>query len=149
MPYLKVWLHIVWSTKMRRPLLTDDIRQTVFMHIKDNAKYKGIYVDHINGYVDHVHCLIGLEADQTIAKTVQLLKGESAFWANKHQLSNEKLEWQTNYFAVSVSESGIGLVRRYIRNQEAHHRRKTWAEEEKELAGKYGFVLLQDMETNT
>jgi putative transposase len=144
MPYLKVWLHIVWSTKLRRPLLTDDIRQELFMHIKENALLKGIYVDHVNGYVDHVHCLVGLGADQTIAKTVQLLKGESAFWANRQQLAKEKLEWQTNYFAVSVSESGIGPVRRYIRNQEAHHRRRTWAEEEQGFVEKYGFVLLED-----
>jgi putative transposase len=41
MSFLKVWLHIVWSTKLRKPLLTDDIRTIVFMHIKNNAHSKG------------------------------------------------------------------------------------------------------------
>jgi putative transposase len=143
MSFLKVWLHIVWSTKLRKPLLTDDIRTSVFMHIKNNANTKGIYVDHINGYIDHVHCLVSLEANQTIAQTVQLLKGESSFWINKQQLTKEKFEWQTDYFAVSVSESGIHAVRRYIRRQEEHHRRKSFEQEYDEFIEKYGFVLLK------
>jgi putative transposase len=83
MSFLKVWLHIVWSTKLRKPLLTGDIPTGGFMHIKNNASSKGIYVDHINGYTHHLHCLVSLEAEQTIAKTVQLLKGENAFWIKK------------------------------------------------------------------
>jgi len=66
--------------------------------MRSNAQEKQIHVDFINGYVDHVHLLISLNADQTIAKTVQLIKGESSFWINKNNLCSEKFEWQGDYF---------------------------------------------------
>ena len=60
MPYARVWIHFVWSTKNREPHLVDSMRQKVFQHIKSNAKEKGIYMDCVNGHVDHVHCLVSL-----------------------------------------------------------------------------------------
>lgn len=52
-------------------------------HIRANARQKGIFIDFINGHEDHCHCLISLGPDQTIQKTMQLIKGESSFWMNK------------------------------------------------------------------
>jgi putative transposase len=143
MPMIKIWIHLVWATKSRQPLLDKSIRQNVFQHMRDNAKQKDIYVDFINGHVDHVHLLISLNAEQTIAKTVQLIKGESSYWINKHQLCNEKFEWQDDYFAVSVSESGVDAVREYIKNQEIHHAKKTFQQEYDEFMEKYGFRLMK------
>lgn len=77
MPWVRVWIHFVWSTKDREPFLDDEIRLKVFRHIRDNARQKGIHIDFINGYVDHVHCLISLGTDQTLEKIMQLIKGES------------------------------------------------------------------------
>lgn len=130
---------MVWSTKLRAPLLTKDIRPAVFQHMLSNAKSKGIHLDFVNGYTDHVHCLISLNREQTIAKIVQLIKGESSFWINSNKLCKEKFEWQDEYFAVSVSESGINAVRNYIKNQEAHHSKKTFQEEYDEFIERYGF----------
>ena len=141
MPLLKIWIHLVWSTKNRAPVLTKDIRETIFNHIKENAKQKNIHIDFVNGHNDHVHCLISLNAEQTIAKVVQLLKGESSFWVNRNHLCREKLIWQEEYFAVSVSESGVNRVREYIKNQEEHHRLKTSREEYEEFISKYGFMI--------
>jgi len=93
MPFVKIWIHFVWSTKNREPYLTDKIRQKVFEHIRENAQTKGIHLDFINGYTDHVHCLISLGTDQTIEKTMQLIKRESSFWINKNKLCREKFEW--------------------------------------------------------
>jgi REP element-mobilizing transposase RayT len=139
MPHVKVWIHFVWSTKNREPFLTAAIRQEVFRHIRENAKEKGIFVDFINGYVDHVHCLISLGTNQTIEKVVQLIKGESSFWINRHRLCEIKFEWQDEYFAVSVSERVLDNVRNYIKNQDAHHRKKTFQEEYDEFLIKAGF----------
>ena len=138
MPLLKIWIHLVWATKNRAPVLTKDIREIIFKHIKENGKKKNIHVDFVNGHCDHVHCLVSLNAEQTIAKVVQLLKGESSYWANKNNLCEEKLAWQDEYFAVSVSESGVDRVREYIKNQEEHHRNKTFGEEYDEFIKKYG-----------
>ena len=139
MPYIRIWVHLVWSTKHREPLLVESIRPKVFAHIAKNAKAKGIYLDAVGGYNDHVHCLISLGSAQTIAKVAQLIKGESAFWINKHQLTPKKLLWQAEYFAVSVSESIVDRVRKYIHRQEEHHRRKTFEEEYEEFMEKYNF----------
>jgi REP element-mobilizing transposase RayT len=75
---------------------------------------------------------------------MQLIKGESAFWFNNQKFIIEKFQWQTEYFAVSVSESVIEKVRNYIRNQEAHHNKKTFQDEHDELIEKFGFQKFND-----
>ena len=139
MPYIRIWIHLIWSTKNREPILERELRQKVFDHIKVNAKDKGIYLDTIGGYVEHVHTLISLGSDQTIAKVTQLLKGESSHWINQSSLTRGKFEWQDEYIAISVSESMVDKVREYIREQEEHHRKKSFAEEYQELLHRHGF----------
>ncbi len=140
MPFIKVYIHVVFSTKNRIPYLnTSALRVKVWKHIKENASEKRIFVDVVNGYSDHCHCLISLGSDQNIGKVIQLLKGESSFWINKNQLTKIKFAWQEEYFAVSVSESMVDTVRNYIINQEKHHQQKTFAEECKEFLDKFNF----------
>ncbi len=130
---------MVWTTKDRKPYLTKSIRYKVFQHIKEYAQGKGIHLDHINGYVEHVHCLLSINSDQNIATIANLLKGESSFWINKNKLTQTKFGWQGEYFAASVSHSQVEVVRRYIRNQEAHHTKKGFQEEYEEFISKYEF----------
>ncbi len=146
MPFVKVWIHFVWSTKNRQPFLTDEIRQKVFKHIRENAKEKNIHLDFINGYVDHVHCLISLGTDQTLEKLMRLIKGESSFWINKNQLCQGKFGWQDEYFAVGVCESMLENARKYIANQKAHHRTKSFDDEFEEFLKRAGFQKFKDRE---
>jgi len=139
MPFVKVWIHFVWSTKDREPMLTENIRPVVFQHIRDNAKEKGIYLDFIGGFVDHVHCLISLGTGQEIEEVVQLIKGESSHWINKNKLCKGRFSWQDEYFGVSVSENVIDNVRKYIANQEEHHRTKSFDEEYELFLERAGF----------
>ena len=146
MPFVKVYIHFVWSTQNREALLeTKEIRDKVWFHIRENAKKKGIFVDFINGYSQHCHCLVSLGVDQTISKIMQLIKGESSFWINKEGLIKEKFEWQDEYYGVSVSESMIEKVRNYIKNQEIHHSTISYDDEINELISKHGFQKLNDM----
>ena len=131
----------MWGTKNHQPILSKEKRQALFQHIKENARQKEIYIDTINGYIDHVHCLVALNADMSISKAMNLVKGESSFWANKQKIFNFKLEWADEYFAVSVSESIIEQVRAYILNQEIHHKKTTFANECKEFLMKSGFEV--------
>ena len=140
MSFVKVYIHFVWSTKNRVPSLdSPELRQKVWQHIRDNAKTKGIFVDFINGHKEHCHCLISLGFDQTIQKVMQLIKGEFSFWINKGKLTRERFEWQDEYFAVSVSESQLDKVREYIKNQEEHHKKKSFQEDYDVFVTKYGF----------
>ena len=145
MPFVKVYIHFVWSTKNREPYLNSfELRKKMWQHIRENAKEKGIFIDFVNGYTDHCHCLISLGVDQTIQKVMQLIKGESSFWINKQGLTKYKFEWQDEYFAVSVSESIIDRVREYIKNQEEHHKNKSFQQEYDEFISKYGFEKFKD-----
>ena len=90
-------------------------------HILDNARQKGIILDHINIVDDHAHLLVSLKADQTLSSVAHLLKGESSHWINQQKLFAFKFQWQEEYHAISVSESAVPKVRKYIRNQEKHH----------------------------
>ena len=144
MPWVKVWLHFVWSTKDRHPYLTDEIRTKVFDHIRQYAREKGIHIDFINGYLDHVHCLISLGTDQTLEKIMQLIKGESSFWINKNKLTKTKFPWQDEYFVVSVNESTLPSVRKYIANQEEHHQKVSFNDEFEVFLKRAGFQKFKD-----
>ena len=85
------------------------------------------------------NCLISLGKDQSISQVAKLLKGESSFWINKQALTKEKFAWKDDYFAISVSESKVDAVINYIRNQEAHHSKKSFDEEVRDFTEKYGW----------
>src|SRR5262249_49912303 len=139
MPHVKVWLHFVWTTKNREQLLTDEIRPRIFAHIRENARAKGIFLAFINGYREHVHCLISLGTEQTISQIVKLLKGESSHWINQQRLCQRKFQWQHEYFVVGVSESVLEKTRQYIQNQEQHHRMQPFNMEFDSMIRSLGF----------
>ena len=140
MPYIRIWIHLIWSTKNRERLITKEMKHKLLDHIRENARLKNIYIDFINCEPEHVHVSISLGSDQTISKVAQLIKGESSNWINKNKLITGHFEWQDEYIAVSVSESQINKVRDYIKNQKEHHRKKSFAEEYEEFTKKYGFT---------
>lgn len=119
--------------------MTKNIKKQMIKHIKENAIEKNIYIDSIDGGKEHLHVLISLGSKQTVSEIAQLLKGESSFWINSENLIKKKFGWQDEYFAVSVSQSVLPRVRKYIRNQEEHHNRKSFSEEYNEFMREYGF----------
>jgi putative transposase len=142
MSFVRIWVHLVFATKNREPLLKKEFRYDVYKHIIDNCAEKDIFLKTINGYTDHIHCLISLGKDQNIAKISQLIKGESSYWINQNNLTSEKFGWQDDYFAVSVSESQLEAVTKYIQNQEQHHLKKSFADEADEFMTKYGWQVI-------
>lgn len=144
MSWINVWLHFVWSTKDRMPFLREEIRVAIFEHIRQNAKEKGIYIDFINGYLDHVHCLISLKPDQTLETIMRLIKGESSHWINQQNLIKSKFAWQDEYFVASVSESNVPSVRKYIASQEEHHSMVSFGEEFEKFLIRAGFHRFRD-----
>lgn len=144
MSYIHIYVHFVWSTKRRAHFLTDDIRPLVFQHIRQNAKEKNIYIDHINGYTDHVHCLVSLNEDLSISQIARLLKGESSHWINSNSLTKDPFAWQNKYFAIGVGDEKLDTVRRYIANQEDHHKQVNYQREYELLIKRYGFDSLKN-----
>ena len=141
MPFVRIWIHLIWSTKNREKLIFPSLKPMLLEHLKANAKEKNIWIDTINCVSDHVHALISLGAEQSISKVGMLLKGESSHWINKHNLTKSKFEWQDEYLAISVSESSVETIRGYILNQEEHHRKRSFAEEYDEFMKKYSALV--------
>ena len=139
MPYTKVMIHFIWSTKNRQPLINKELKPLLLNHIKENSIKKGIFIDCQNCVEDHIHQLISLGTEQTISKTAMLIKGESSIWVNRQNIIKHKFEWQDEYIALSVSESAIQKVRDYIARQEEHHKKKSFSQEYDEFLKIHGF----------
>ena len=144
MSWVRIWIHIVFSTKNREPFLQKAIREDLCDHIKENSFKHEIWLDSINGYSDHIHCLISIGREQTISKVAQLIKGESSFWLNKNHFFKSKFRWQDDFWAVSVSESHLKLIRNYIDSQEEHHKKRSLSEEVNELMVKYRWSFVPE-----
>ena len=131
--YYKIWIHLIWSTKNRQPLLQKELRQKVLNHIQEKSQTDGIYIDIINGMQDHIHCLMSVNPKYSISEIINKIKGESSHWINHQNLLNIQFAWQNGYSAFSVSESQIEKTREYINNQENHHKKLTFIEEVEKL----------------
>jgi putative transposase len=129
--------HIVFSTKERVPLIHDDLQVPLYEYIGGILRgQRGILLE-IGGMPDHVHLLVKLKADLAVAAAVRLVKSNSSGWIHESQKGHERFEWQTGYFAVSVSESRVAEVRRYIQMQKEHHARISFRDELVKLLEKH------------
>ena len=139
--FTKLYIHCVWSTKNREKTLSEDVREKLFAHIRENCSSKNITLLELNGYWDHVHLLIDLNPAVSLAETINLIKGESSHWLNENSLVPGHFKWQKRYSAFSVGLSVKGKVINYIRNQEAHHRKSSYLEEIKKFYREYGIAF--------
>ena len=142
MPYTSVYIHFIWATKNRAPLISNELKPLLLNHIKENSIKKGIFISSLNCVDDHIHLLVSLGTEQTIAKTAMLIKGESSFWVNKQKLIPTKFEWQDDYIALSVCYSAVDKVKDYIKYQEIHHKKNNFNEEYQE------FLKLNNIDLN-
>ncbi|WP_081212154.1 IS200/IS605 family transposase [Salegentibacter sediminis] len=129
----KIWIHAIWATKERMPLLEPEIEDQVYYIMKDEFKFLGCPVRIINGMPDHVHRLFLLNPERSIAEVIKHIKGNSSYYINQSDLIPQKFAWQTGYAAFSVSESGVEKVFHYIRNQKAQHQKKAFNQEYEEF----------------
>ena len=129
--YSSLYIHPIWSTKNREPILTPTLKTKVIKVINDIANDHEIYLDCLNGVSDHIHLLIRLRTDQSIADIVKTIKGNS--WEYFRNDPDNYITWQDGFAAFSVSPGHIARVRRYIYNQELHHQNKSFSDELKEI----------------
>jgi len=129
----RVWVHLIWSTNGHLEVLTPGSAARVSCFLEAKAEELGIFMfcNYVNA--DHVHILIDLPVDWTIADIVQKLKGASARWINQRGLTLEHFGWNRGYGAFSVSPQDRDIVARYIARQSEHHRREGYSEELRRL----------------
>jgi REP element-mobilizing transposase RayT len=130
--YAQAILHVVFSTKDRQKIISKEFQPRMWSYIAGICKADAIFVHVISGSDDHVHLLLQLPANWTIAEAINLIKSNSSKWAGN------KFAWQQGYAAFSVSASQVPTVMRYIANQDAHHRRMSFDQELIALLKKHG-----------
>ena len=130
-------IHVVFSTKDRMPLMTRKVRKRVFPYIGGIIKGLGGTVVAIGGMPDHAHLVTRLPTNMSVADFVRKVKANSSKWINE-QSADLKFAWQRGYGAFSVSQSVVSSVAQYVRNQERHHRLRSFEEELKMLLTRHG-----------
>lgn len=136
--YVKIYVHLIWGTHNHQRIINSKLRSTLLKHLTDRAKEDKIILENINIQPEHIHILFVLPSDKSIAQVAKQFKGESSNWINDNNLTAGKFRWQRGYGAFSVSTSQLEIVTRYIKNQDEHHRRKSFTEEYEEWAKQYG-----------
>jgi len=130
--------HLVFSTKDRRPLITDDIRERLYEYMGGIIRGEGGCLLEVGGVQDHAHILARFKSDVAVAEMVKRIKAKSSKWLNELPGRPGRFQWQSGYGAFSVSESRVPAVRGYIQRQPEHHARVSLRDELATLLAKNG-----------
>lgn len=136
--YTQICYHIVFSTKERQPVLRADRRQDLFRYIWGILKNRNSHLYRINGAADHLHILTSLHPTVCLANMVKEIKTGSALWIKEQVLFPMFSHWQDGYAAFTHSNEQIDPLIEYIKRQEEHHTRTTFAEELRKLLEEAG-----------
>jgi REP element-mobilizing transposase RayT len=132
--------HLVFATKERRPWLSDALRPGLYAYLGGVVRELGGIALEINGVADHVHVLAKLRPDGRLSDVLRELKAGSSAWVKKADAAPEAFAWQNGYGAFTVSHSQVETVRRYIQNQEEHHRTVSFDEEMRRFIRAHGLA---------
>ena len=127
--YVSNHLHCVFSTKKRIDMITPEIKKRLFPYLTSIAQENKMMLLESNGTANHVHLLLSLPSTLTLAKGIQLLKGNSSKWINETFSLSHRFSWQAGYGGFGVNISLIPETIQYIKKQEEHHRKISFEEE--------------------
>lgn len=124
--FANVLMHVAFSTKERRNLIPPELQRKLWRYIEGIGANCRIPVLAVGGMPNHIHILIALPSDISVAKAVQTVKANSSRWMGEHGLN---FAWQEGYGAFSVSASNLRTVKEYIKRQPEHHARRSFEDE--------------------
>ncbi len=126
MPFWRTYYHIIWATKNRNPIITDDIKMALLNYIQTKSNAYGCLFHAIGGTADHIHVVLSIPPKISVAQLVGKLKEGSAYFVNHYLEKNKKsFEWQKSYGVLSFGAKQLPFVTEYVSNQEKHHLEKT------------------------
>jgi putative transposase len=137
---VKNLIHLVYSTKDRRPLITDSVRDGLFAYQAVVFKQWDSPALVIGGVEDHVHALFSLSKNHALKTIVEEVKKGSSKWIKTQGVSFQNFYWQTGYGAFSVSQSNVEAVIHYIETQAEHHKKLTFQDELRALYQRHGIA---------
>ncbi len=135
--YTQIHIQCVFAVQNRDCIIRNVWKDELYKYISGVIQNNGHKILAINGMPDHVHVFFGMRPVQSLSDLMQDVKGDSSRWINEKGFVKTKFSWQEGYGAFSYSKSHVNNVISYIRNQEEHHRKKTFIEEYNELLEKF------------
>lgn len=149
--FTQIYLQFVFAVQNRTSLIRPNWKEELYKYITGIVQTHQHKLLAINGTANHLHVFVGYKPHQKIPDLLQDIKGGSSGWINKKGFVTGKFQWQEGYGAFSYSHSQIDPVVKYIMNQEAHHRKKTFREEYIQLLDHFDIVyderyILKDIE---
>lgn len=139
--YIESCHHIVFATKGRERVLLKERRENLFRYIWGILKNHDCHLYRINGVEDHLHILTSLHPTVALADLVKDIKVASALWIKENRAFPAFTHWQDGYGAFTVSHRDRETVIEYIKQQEEHHRTKSYLDELRELLAAHGMTL--------
>jgi putative transposase len=145
--FVSCLVHCVWATKERRPVIRADLQQRLWPYLGGIARENKMKTLVVGGVEDHVHMLVSIPSMLSVAKAIQLLKGNSSKWIHDTFPEQRDFEWQEGYGAFSIGISGVADTTSYIQGQAQHHRKMTFQEELEVFLQRHGMEYVkQDLE---
>jgi REP element-mobilizing transposase RayT len=135
--YTQIYIHLIFAVTGRLNLIKNEWKEEPYKFISGIIRNKKQKLILINGVEDHVHLLIGLRPDIALSTLVRDIKSYSSKFVNDKRYLKNKFSWQEGFAAFSYSQSQLGTIEKYIKNQEIHHKKKTFREEYLEFLTKY------------
>ena len=126
--FTRLTYHIVFATKYRKKTITEDVEERIYEYICGTLRAKKGHVIEIGGVEDHVHILAALSPVLAVSNVIRDTKASSSKWMRQERRVDQ-FEWQKGYGAFTVSYDRVEAIQKYIRNQKAHHKTKSFQEE--------------------
>lgn len=123
--YHRLFYHIVWTTKNKEQLITEEIEKYLFKYLENKAKRFGCYIHRCNGTEDHIHLAISIPPAVSVSDIIGKLKGSSSYFLNKELQITDNFYWQDGYGVLSFAERNLPAIVKYIENQKEHHKNNT------------------------
>jgi REP element-mobilizing transposase RayT len=132
-------VHLVFRVRRGFPLIKEELQERTWAYLGGIAKRLNLKLYQVGGVADHVHVFFGLPASITLSSVVQRLKSNSSVWL-RQQHGMARFEWQEGYGAFSVSVSHTDATMAHIRGQKAHHAKRDFDAELREIMKRHGVV---------
>jgi REP element-mobilizing transposase RayT len=136
--YSKLLFHVVFSTKHRAQLICDEVRPRLHEYMGGIIRSEKGVAHAVGGTPDHIHLLVGWRTDESLATLMRNLKANATRWVHHTFPAMESFRWQEGYAAFTVSASRAESVATYIRNQEQHHKSRSFEDKLSELLKAHG-----------
>lgn len=127
--YTQIHIQTIFAVQDRQSLIKNEWKDELYKYITGIIQNHDHKVLQINGMPYHIHILFGMRPTQSLSDLMKQVKQDSSKWLNNKGFVNGKFSWQSGFGAFSYARTEIPIVIHYIKNQELHHKSKTFKDE--------------------